>query len=168
MEKLQKKHEGPNLPDMKDVWKVGRWFLLAWLIVLGILFIHEYWDDIVDEIEDYKISELVEDMNTACREQNYEEAHKCLDKLQTLDNSLFQDIYRECRNKVVREECCYLIAEGDEQSAKRIVYLLLQCYSNALARNEMKRDILELAKTVDNHYVIKLLEKMEDNDNTNK
>jgi len=169
MEKLQKKHEDPNQPDMKDVWKVGRWFLLAWLIGMGGLFIHEYWDDIVDEIEDYKISELVEDMNTACREQDYEEAHKCLDEIRTLDFWT----YKRSRNKVLKEECSFLIAENDEQSAKRIVFLLLQCYDVSRIgekeeRDIIKREILELARAMDNHYVIKLLEKMEENDDTNK
>ncbi len=56
-----------------------------------------------------------------------------------------------------------MVSQGDEQSAKRIAFLLMQ-YNEDLFFDGygIKKDLLELAKSIDNQYVLDVLGEKED------
>lgn len=111
--------------------------------------------------KEMQMKDLVERAYEACGEQDFDNAHKCLTKLKLSESPL----YVECRDRVIREECAFLIAQGDEQSAKRIAYLMLQCfdqsYTDISSKVKIVESLLGLAKTVDNNYAIEVLSSKE-------
>lgn len=112
-----------------------------------------------------KVKELIKDAYAACARQDFEKAHEYLNEINALTSGGANGgtgQFHHCRDKVIREECAFLVAQGDEQSAKRIAFLLLQnrgdiCFNYY----SIKGEILELAKSVDNQYVLDVLGNMD-------
>lgn len=155
-----------NLPNLNVSWKMVIRSLLLLLFFSGMVLIP------LESCSsgESKVKELISNAYKACEKEDYEKAHEYLNEIKALtangDNGGTGQ-YGECRDKVIREECSFLIAQGDEQSAKRIAFLLAQNYGDSfdeLDLMEVRASILELAKSVNNQYVIDVLEKKNDDD----
>ncbi len=111
------------------------------------------------ELDERNIKELQVDIDALCIKQNFEEAHKKLAELKVLGES-YHTKYGYYLDKVVREEAAFLISRGDEESAKRVIFLLNQTYGSGINDEEpLLKELLELATAVDNQYMADYLEK---------
>ena len=68
--------------------------------------------------------------------------------------------YEKCRNEVVRKEATFLLSQEDEQSAKRILYLLTQYFDSYEKYNRLrlKEELFEIAERLKNEEAMKVLE----------
>ena len=109
-----------------------------------------------------KVKSLINEAYDACGEQDFGKAHECLDEIESLtmngnNGGTYQ--YSQCKERVLREEFTFLLAQDDEKSAKRIVYLLIQSY-DSYDRKWRAKDVLKSAKAVKNQYAIDILTEM--------
>ena len=155
-----------NLPNLNVSWKIVIRSLFLLLFFIGMVLV-----PLESCSGESKVKGLINKAYKACEKEDYEKAHEYLNEIKALtvngDNGGTGQ-YSKCRDKVIREECSFLVAQGDEQSAKRIAFLLAQNYGDnsfdELDLMEVRASILELAKSIDNQYVIDVLEKKNDDD----
>ena len=88
-----------------------------------------------EELDERNIKELQVDIDALCIKQNFEEAHKKLAELKVLGES-YHTKYGYYLDKVVREEAAFLISRGDEESAKRVIFLLNLTYGSGINDEE--------------------------------
>lgn len=130
-------------------------FFLGWFSILPILYVIE---NIGNWIDDYKVEKYETQFHEALNSEDYVNAYNALDRVKGLDGWKYEDL----RDEIVRKEITYLVSLGDEQSSKRIIYLLAQYYDSESDCKELKKDLYELAKKVGNEYAMSVLEVKEE------
>ena len=150
-----------QLPNPKLGRKVTIRFFLLFIVFAGIVLV-----PFGSCSGEAKVKELIKDAYAACDRQDFEKAHEYLNEVKALTSGGANGgsgQFDICRDKVIRAECSFLVSQGDEQSAKRIAFLLMQ-YNEDLFFDGygIKKDLLELAKSIDNQYVLDVLGEKED------
>lgn len=130
-------------------------FFLGWFSILPILYVIE---NIGNWIDDYKVEKYETQFHEALNSEDFVNAYNALDRVKGLDGWKYEDL----RDEIVRKEITYLVSLGDEQSSKRIIYLLAQYYDSESDCKELKKDLYELAKKVGNEYAMSVLEVKEE------
>lgn len=134
------------------------------VVLLCVFWFLGNWDHIQRNWEENTRKETIAEIQKANENGDYEKAYQLLGELKGLcQGSYYEEQYKDCRDKVVKSECLYLVSQEDEQSAKRIVYLLSQYFEedsdrwsldpDSPRKTSVIRDIYALAKKVNNEYV---------------
>jgi hypothetical protein len=93
----------------------------------------------------------------ACEQEDFETAYSLLPDIKTAaNNTNNSSTYDKCKMKVVKREALYLVAQDNEQSAKRLMVLLSQ-YLDKDERRDLVKELYNLAEKIENQYVIDLL-----------
>lgn len=108
----------------------------------------------------YQTSRLEKGIFSALEKDDYPEAYELMAELKSVNIIS----YTNARNEVVKKECLFLVSQGDEQSARRIIYLLGQYYlprntDDMKDKQELEKILYVLAKKVKNEYVITFLDE---------
>lgn len=145
--------------DSKDKW--GTILAITGLVfIIGICFFESTdWDKIKENREEKARQETIEKrqntivkIHEASENGDFEKAYQLLGELTSSEED-----YKDCRDKLVKDECLFLVSQDDEQSAKRIMYLLTRYFDSSFDNRYRKaiviKEIYALAKKVNNEYV---------------
>lgn len=114
------------MSDDSEDWKTAKVLIFLFLFVMGINYYDEIKDDILKKIKQMEVPNYMEPV----RNNDFEAAHKALDKLYLIYQKDTRDYeiaeqYVEAERNVFSAEVRYLIAEKDpEEATKRIQFLL--------------------------------------------
>lgn len=157
--KREQEEKVVKIDEKKQKEKSSDWpmviFFLGWFSILPILYVIE---NIGNWIDDYKVEKYETQFHEALNSEDFVNAYNALDRVKGLDGWKYEDL----RDEIVRKEITYLVSLGDEQSSKRIIYLLAQYYDSESDCKELKKDLYELAKKVGNEYAMSVLEVKEE------
>lgn len=93
----------------------------------------------------------------ACEQEDFETAYSLLPDIKSAaNNTNNSSAYDKCKMKVVKREALYLVAQDNEQSAKRLMVLLSQ-YLDKDERRNLVKELYSLAEKIENQYVLDLL-----------
>lgn len=162
--KIKEQEEKVQMEEAKEKkGKSSDWpmvvFFLMWFSVLPLLYVFA---NIGEWIDNYKVEKYETQFHEALNSEDFVNAYNALDRVKGLDGWRYKSKYEDLRDEIVRKEITYLVSLGDEQSSKRIIYLLAQYYDSESDCKELKKDLYELAKKVGNEYAMSVLEVKEE------
>ena len=133
---------------------------IFFFLLLGFGFFMAKYDDIQKYFKNKEkqekelvLKEKIAEFNQACEKEDFEKAYSLLSDIQ-VDADLAE--YLQCKQKVVKREALYLLAQDNEQSAKRLVMLLSQ-YLDDYEKSKLIEELIQMAEKIDNQYVLELL-----------
>lgn len=107
--------------------------------------------------EEQVLEDKIAIFDHACEQEDFEKAYFLLSEIKSAaNNTNNSSVYDKCKMKVVKREALYLVAQDNEQSAKRLMVLLSQ-YLDKEERYHLVKELYNLAEKIENQYVIDLL-----------
>ena len=107
--------------------------------------------------EEQVLEDKIAVFDHACEQEDFETAYSLLPDIKSAaNNTNNSSAYDKCKMKVVKREALYLVAQDNEQSAKRLMVLLSQ-YLDKDERRNLVKELYSLAEKIENQYVLDLL-----------
>ena len=107
--------------------------------------------------EEQVLEDKIAVFDHACEQEDFETAYSLLPDIKSAaNNTNNSSAYDKCKMKVVKREALYLVAQDNEQSAKRLMVLLSQ-YLGKDERRNLVKELYSLAEKIENQYVLDLL-----------
>jgi len=108
--------------------------------------------------EEQVLKDKIAEFDHACEQEDFEKAYSLLPDIKSAANNTNNSSeYDKCKMKVIKRESLYLLAQDNEQSAKRLVMLLSQYLDDGYEKSKLIEELIQMAEKIDNQYVLELL-----------